>query len=258
MNYSKSIKVILLLVVFILFWQSFISAKNALLVEGQASIEVFIPSPLTVVVSLYNNWEILITELGFTLSRAALGLAVGVSFAVLVSAVIFLIPELRSYALPISMAINSFPLIGFSPLIILAFGQGSWVGIVFISALISYFPILVSLDKALSMNSKEYLELGKIWGASDIKIFIHIQLPVVVPYVLNSLRLAIPASIVGTTLGEWLGANHGVGKLVIIALYQLNPGLLYSSLFLLLISSLFFVWVSSWVEKRYFPWVVNN
>lgn len=258
MRTNRLIKFVLLFAIFLTFWQVFISAKNFLQVEGRASIEAFIPSPITVIESLYEYRSILFNELGFTLLRAGLGLILGVSFAVVACAIFFLRPGVRSFAMPLSMAVNSFPIIGFSPLLVLAFGQGSWTSIIFISALISYFPVLVSLDKALSINSKDYLELGKVWKVNNVKVFTHIQLPLVMPYVLNSLKLAIPASIVGVTLGEWLGADHGIGKLVILSLYQLNPGLLYSSLLLLLISSIFFVWLSAWVEKRYFPWLTNS
>lgn len=258
MKKSNFFKTITTITVFILCWQLFIFINNQNLSVDSTSIEAFIPSPTTVYKTIITNWRVLFTELGYTLFRSIIGLIFASILAVLANIIFFLKPRIKSFLMPISLAINSFPIIGFSPLIILTFGQGSWLGIIFISTLISYFPILISLDKALSINSKEFYELGKIWKASNLKIFTKIQLPLVMPYVVGSLKMAIPASIVGATLGEWLGTNHGIGRLVVISLYQLNPGLLYSSLLFLLVSSLFITWLSIIVEKNAFPWLENN
>lgn len=258
MKKSNFFKTTMTIVFFVLCWQLFIIISNQHISAESTSIEAFIPSPYTVFKTISTNWHILLTELGYTLFRAMFGLIIGIVLAVLANAIFFIKPGIKSFAMPISLAINSFPVIGFSPLIILTFGQGSWLGIVFISAMICYFPILTSLDKALSLNAKEFGELGKIWKASKLKIFINIQLPLVMPYVVGSLKMAIPASIVGATLGEWLGTNHGIGRLVVVSLYQLNPGLLYSSLLFLLISSLFITWLSTIIEKKAFPWLENN
>jgi len=258
MKKSDFFKTTIIIIIFILCWQLFIIVNNQHISVGSTSIEAFIPSPYTVFKTIFNSWRVLFTELGYTLFRSIIGLIIGTVLAIFANAIFFLKPSIKPFAMPISLAINSFPIIGFSPLIILTFGQGSWLGIVFISALISYFPILISLDKALSLNSKEFYELGKIWKASNLKIFTNIQLPLVMPYVFGSLKMAIPASIVGATLGEWLGTNHGIGRLVVVSLYQLNPGLLYSSLLFLLVSSLFITWFSTIIEKKAFPWLENN
>lgn len=244
-----------IVVLVILLWEVFILIENHFLKPGVTSIEAFLPSPITVFKTMFSMSSILFSELAYTLSRAMFGLLIGVLFAVFANALFFIKPITRKYFLPISMAINSFPIMGFSPLIILVFGQGSWLGIVFISALISYFPVLISLERALALSSNEFYELGKVWKASRFKIFTYIQLPLVIPFVIGSLKLAIPASIIGATLGEWLGSNHGIGRLIVIALYQLNPGMLYAALLLLLISSILITWLSEYIERKLFPWI---
>ncbi len=237
---------------FILAWQlALILNQHLSEVNNQTSLQAFIPTPLTITETIFNNYKLLLSELSITIVRAFFGISLGFLFALLMGVLFWVRPSLRKTTFPILLAINSFPIVGFTPLIIITFGQGSWLGIVFVSSLISYFPMLVALDQAISYASKDFFELGRTWGASESAIFRKIVIPLSTPYVLNSLKLAIPASIVGATLGEWLGTNHGIGHLVIVSMYQLNPGMVYSSLLLILAFSLSVVGIISKKEERY-------
>ena len=56
----------------------------------------------------------------------------------------------------------------------------------------------------------------------------------------------------GAVIGEWLGANSGIGRLMIASFYQLKPGLLYGSLLLVAIVSCSFIFILNLLEKKYF------
>lgn len=256
MKSKNTIIYITSIALFLLAWQALISFKSSNTPFGTTSIEAFIPTPLTIVSTLINKHSVIVNEFLYTISRSFVGLFLGLVISVLMNALFWFKPNFRKVIFPISLAINSFPLIGFSPLIIMLFGQGSWLGIVFISTLICYFPILISLENALSSIDSEPQELGKTWGASKSQLYLKIQLPLLLPYLFNSLKLAIPASIIGATLGEWLGSDHGIGRLVIISLYQLDPGTLYACLVLILIFSMLSIHVVSVLKNLIFPWMV--
>jgi putative hydroxymethylpyrimidine transport system permease protein len=222
--------------------------------SGLTSLEAFLPTPLTIITTIINNFNLLITELYYTLFRGLLGLIVGTIFSFLMTIVIIFFPKFRNTFMSIVMSLNSFPIVGFAPVIILIFGQGSVIGIIFISALISYFPTFIVLDKAAKEVNEEFINLAKIWGANKWNIFTKIQLPYIFPYLFTSLKLSLPASIIGATLGEWLGAKNGIGRLITISLYQLRPGILYASLVLIMISIKFLIKILKILERLIIPW----
>ena len=244
---------------FILAWQFgeyFINVKR--LNSGLTSLEAFLPTPLTVFTTILENFGLLLTELGYTLIRSFLGLITGTTISLLFTILIIFFPSLRQVLMPITVLFNSFPMVGFAPLIILLFGQGSVLGIILISAIVCYFPTFVILDKAAREVNEEFVCLAKVWGANKLSLFIKIQLPYILPYLFTSFKLSLPASVIGATLGEWLGARHGIGQLITISLYRLQPGILYSSLLMIVISVGLLIKVINFLEKILTPWKEQN
>lgn len=223
--------------------------------EGRTSLEAFVPTPLTIAETFVTKYDIIFEELSVTLLRALLGFVIGFFVAIFIILLIYFIPISRSIIMPFTFAINSFPVIGFSPLIIILFGQGSSLAIIFVSALISYFPVLVSLETASrDIKSQSVMELMKVLNANRYQVLRKIILPNSVPYFFVAAKLAIPASIMGSVIGEWLGSNSGIGKLMILSFYQLKPGLLYASLFSVVIVSCLLIALLNLLEKKYCFW----
>lgn len=256
MSKLKSIIHVLIFTIFILLaWQVVQNSINKnRLQENRTGIEAFIPSPLTIVETFKEEWMIIFFNAGFTIFRASIGFIVGITFAVAVSIIFLLWPGLRRMGFPIMFAVNSFPIVGLAPAIILAFGQGSLISMVFISALICYFPTLVTLDTAFKNINKEILDLMKVFNASSLQIIRMVKIPLAIPYFFASLKLAVPGSIIGVTMGEWLGTRKGLGQLITIALYQLRPGMLYASLFTLVGICLIFITLINLLEYKFIKW----
>jgi len=252
---KRTIIVLITIIILLLVWQISEDAVNRVRVEsGRTGLEAFIPSPLTILKTFQNDGHIIFSETMFTLERAGIGFLLGTVFAFIIATLFLLLPFLRNVFFPIAFAINSFPIVGLAPVVILAFGQGSWFSIVFIATLISYFPTLISLDSSFRETDKELLELMHVFNASRWQIIRKVRLPLAMPYFLLAMKLAIPASIIGATMGEWLGSRNGIGQIITISLYQLKPGLLYASLFSVAGVIIFFLLLLYIVEQKFFPW----
>lgn len=247
---------LLTVITLILLWQIGEDSLSASMINrGQTSLEAFIPTPLTIAKTFITDGSVIISELSISLFRALFGFIVGFLVAIIIILLIYFIPVSRSIIMPFTFAINSFPVIGFSPIIILFFGQGSALAIIFVSALISYFPFLVSLETASrDIKSQSVMELMKVLNANRYQILRKIILPNSLPYFFVAAKLAIPASIMGAVIGEWLGSNSGIGKLMILSFYQLKPGLLYASLFSVVLVSCLCIGLLNLLEKKYCFW----
>lgn len=251
-------KIILIIITFsilIFCWQIFENKANVSRMEsGQTGIEAFIPTPLTILHTFQNQGDIIFVNILQTMQRALVGFIVGTIFGVVVAIVFLFSPLVRSISFPFAFTLNSFPVVGFAPMIILAFGQGSGISIIFISALICYFPVLISMDSALQSTDKDLLDVMHVLNATPLQELFRLRLPLAIPQLFLSMKLAMPASIIGATIGEWLGTRNGVGQLITIALYQLKPGLLYASLIAVAFVSVVFIFIISFIQSKLFTW----
>ncbi len=253
------IKQIVLSLVFmsllVLGWQV---AENIIntnrLINNETGLEAFIPSPVTILHTYEESGNLLLTQSTHTLIKAMVGFCLGFIVAIIMSFLFLSFPFLRKITLPILFGLNSFPIVGLAPAIVLAFGQGSYFSIIFLSALVCYFPTLITLDTALNNVDKDISDLMKVMGASNWQFIRYVRLPLSLPYLFLSMKLAIPGSIIGATMGEWLGSSNGIGQIITISLYQLKPGLLYASLFLIIIASLIGVLFVEVLEKHFVKW----
>jgi len=222
--------------------------------EGRTTLEAFVPTPITIYETLRKEGGLIASQMGFTLGRALIGFISGIALGVFVAILTVRFPLFRRVVLPISLGVNSFPIVGFAPLIILAFGQGSNFSIIFISIIIAYFPVFISFEHGLMSAEKGLIETAYVFGASKWQILSKVRIPLAIPNLLNSLKLALPASIIGATMGEWLGSKNGIGQLITIALYQLRPGLLYASLLSITAVSLILTFSLGYLTKVIVPW----
>lgn len=252
---QKIIKIVIFILILLFLWQVIESIiDHHRIANNETSIEVFIASPYSIIETFTQSGGLIMNELSYTLVRAGEGLLLGIILAFCMSLLFIIYPSTKHTLLSISFAVNSFPIVGFAPIIILAFGQGSWLSIVFVSMLISYFPILIGLNNTFNNIEKDIIEVMKVFNASKKQLILKIYLPSSIPGLLTSLRLAIPASIIGATIGEWLGTRNGIGQLITISLYQLKPGLLYASLLAVTISGVILVGILVLIEKKLLVW----
>lgn len=222
--------------------------------QGQTGLEAFIPLPSTILTTFLNNWQTLFIELLYTLERAFGGFILGTSMGLFIAIFIYFFPILRHSLMPFCYGLNAFPILGFAPAIVLIFGQGSIWAIIIISALICFFPTLVSVDSSFRHSNIDLLDVLTILKASKLQKLTKIHLPLALPNIFLAIRISIPASIIGSTMGEWLGSRNGIGQLITIALYQLKPGILYASLILLTTTSLLITLIIYFIEKKTLPW----
>ena len=188
-----------------------------------------LPSPSAVLITLFNQHSLLIQGLGYTAAAAAIGLLLGAALGFLFATMLFFWRDIESITLPLLIGFDSIPKLALAPVILV------WVGIgissrIVNSALLCFFPfviLLLSGYHALSVDSARYLQSLRV---SRLRIFLHIRLPLAVPYALDATRLAIPLSIVGAVVGEFVSSENGLGYITLTAIGRLDMSLAFASL----------------------------
>jgi len=173
----------------------------------------------------YLLWENLLP----TLTESLLGFAIGNLLAIML-AIVFVYSKLieRAY-FPVVLFLNTIPVLALAPIIVLIFGIGILPKVI-IASIICFFPTLVNMTRGLEAMSANELELMRVLSADPVEIFWKLRVPRSLPYLFASLRIASTTCVVGAIVGEWIGANKGLGAVIIQSTFNYRSDLLYAAI----------------------------
>lgn len=187
------------------------------------------PSPVAVVVAIWANRAILIDNILPTAIEALSGFALGNGVAVFLATVFIHSNALRRMYFPAVVIFNTIPIIALSPILILIFGLTVMSKIV-IAAIICLFPTLVNMIRGFESVTTSELELMRIMAAKKREIFFRLRVPRSLPFLFSALRIASTTSVIGAIVSEWIGAQKGIGVLIIQSTFEYRTELLYASI----------------------------
>jgi NitT/TauT family transport system permease protein len=154
---------------------------------------------------------------------------------------------------PLLVASQSIPKVALAPILLVWFGTGieSKLAMVFV---ISFFPIVVDTATGLRTTSPELLELARSLQSSRLQTFTKVQLPSALPFIFSGAKIAVTLAVIGAVIGEFIGANQGLGNLLLVANSQMNTSLAWAALIVL--SALGMILYASVVlaERILMPW----
>jgi len=207
-------------VLIIFLWKSIISITSY--------PEFILPSPEVVgsrfIEALSNNN--LLMHTGVTLFEAIIGFMLGFMVGTLIGYLLSKIPFLEKMFYPYITASQTTPIIAIAPLIALWFGFGL-TSKIFISALIVFFPVLITTITGIREISSEMGEIMKGLGANRFQTLLKLEIPGTLPYLFATMKVAVTLSLVGAVVGEFVSSNKGLGYLVIASKGVLDTPLLF-------------------------------
>ncbi|HEY1721553.1 MAG TPA: ABC transporter permease subunit [Magnetospirillaceae bacterium] len=192
--------------------------------------------------------------LAATLRDAALGFLMGVVAGCALAAATSLSRLARHAILPVAMVLRSVPLAALSPIITLVFGQGV-MAVTVVAAVVVFFPTFVNVLVGLASASKEATELLRAYGATPAQTFRKVRVPAAIPALMASARIAVPGSLIGVLVAEWLVSGDGIGQFMIWAQDTLDYAALWSAAVVLTVTSVVLYALVGAVEKRVLPLV---
>ncbi|WP_227936311.1 ABC transporter permease [Alkalihalobacillus deserti] len=170
-----------------------------------------LPAPTEVAVKLWDIRQILLTvHLPSTLLIILIGLALSIVLGVGLAVCMSVSRAAEKAFYPIIISSQTIPIIALAPIFVLWFGYSIWSKVV-VTLLITFFPITVNTFDGLKSSSKELKELLQTMGASKKDIFFKLSVPSALPHFYSGLKVAVTLSVIGAAIGEWLGAQSGLG-----------------------------------------------
>lgn len=192
-----------------------------------------------------------------TLGEVLAGLGLGVAVATVLGYLLARSVQLERLLSPYIVASQSVPVVAIAPLLVIWFGPGL-LSKVLICALIVFFPVLVNIIVGLRSVPNELRELMRSLQATPWQVLYYLEVPAALPVLLGGLRVGATLSVIGAVVGEYIGADRGLGFLINVGRGQYDTALVFVAVFTLIAMALSLYGVVILLERRLLAWQQVN
>lgn len=192
-------------------------------------------------------------HVGITLQEAGLGFLIGAVVALTIGTLVARSQLIEKTFMPYVVAFQSVPKVALAPLFVVWFGFGLTSKIV-MSAVIAFFPILINVIEGLKAVEKEKVEMLSSFGASELQIFRMARFPSALPFIFAGLNVGAIFAILGAIVGEFIGAQGGLGYLLLQANYNFKIPEMFAVLIVLSLIGLVTHLVITALQKKFTFW----
>jgi NitT/TauT family transport system permease protein len=207
---STVLPILLAAVVFVVAWKAVVVVGN---------YPTFIlPGPELVAQRFVGAWldGTMWPHASVTLIEIGLGFAVGSGVALALGYLLARSRLAERLLSPYIVAAQATPVLVLAPLLVLWLGTGLLPKIV-ICALIVFFPVAVATMVGIRSVDRRLLELGRSLRATPRQVLLKLELPAALPQILGGMRVGATLAVIGAIVGEWAGADRGLGVLINLA-----------------------------------------
>ena len=225
---------------FILIWHLIAAGTTPLI----------LPGPQDVFMRLFSYfvsgrvWPHLFMTTQEILAGFVLGSILGLGFGTLISESVIA----RKVIMPYIIVTQALPKFALAPMLVIWFGFGMAPKVI-IAALIAFFPLVENTYMGLTSTPGSQLELFRALRASRITTLLKLRVPHAIPAIFSGFRVALMLSLVGAVVAEYVGANQGLGALIIVSQGTLDTELMFVSFVVLTALGLSLDWLYGLVYK---------
>jgi len=188
-----------------------------------------------------------------TLTEVLAGLAVGTCIALVLGYLLSRSRTVERLVAPYIVASQSIPIVAIAPLLVIWFGAGATSKII-VSALIVFFPILISCIAGLRSAEPDLRDLMRALAATRWQTFSKLELPAAMPMLLSGLKVGATLSVIGAVVGEFVGADRGLGFLVKQGQGLYDTPLMFVAVITLVAIAMSLYGLVALAEKRLLAW----
>ena len=153
------------------------------------------------------------------------GVAGGVVFGILLGQVRFLADVLGPYI----KAMNALPRIVLGSIFVVWLGLGS-SSKVMLAAVLVFFVVFFNAFQGVREVDPNFIANARVLGASRMQVVRNVVLPSALTWIIASLHVAFGFSIIGAIVGEFLGAQKGLGLVIATAQNNFDPNGVFAAM----------------------------
>ena len=216
-----------------------------------------LPRPTEILETIVDKFSSLMSHTWITGYEMILGYIMAIAIAIPLAVAITSYRRFDRFITPILLFFQTVPKIAIAPLFLVWFGFGPFPKIL-VAFLISFFPIVIDTSIGLRSISPEMIDLARSMGATKMQIFMRFRFPTSLPYVFSGLKVAATLAVVGAVVGEFVGADRGLGYLLLVSNSNLDTPLLFAAIVCLTALGLILFYVIEVLEHLFIPWHVSR
>ncbi len=192
-------------------------------------------------------------HLGTTVTEVLLGLALGLFSATLLGYLLAKSPTVERLLSPYIVASQAVPMVAVAPLLVIWLGPGM-LSKVLIAALIVFFPVLVNTVVGMRAVPEELRALMRSLQATRWQTLRLLEIPAALPVFFGGLRVGATLAVIGAVVGEFVGADRGLGFLINLGRGLYDTALVFVSVFVLIGLALALYGIVVALEARLLAW----
>ncbi len=236
---------IISVVIFVILWQYAIIIFEV--------PEYIMPPPSDFLVRLVEDRSLLFDQMQRTAYEVILGFVLATLVSVPLGFAIVSVKFIERALYPLIVFLQLTPKIAFAPLFIVWFGIGI-LPKVLITFLLCFFPTLVASMTGFRSLDERILYLTRSMGASSWHTLKYVRIPSALPYIFTGLKVSIVFAVTGAIVAEYVGANKGLGYLLLRGTSYLDTSLIFAVLVVLALMGLVFSYIVQITEQIVIPW----
>jgi NitT/TauT family transport system permease protein len=230
---------------FLLAWQ--------FLVRWFGVPEYILPLPSEFLPRFVSDFRLIWDNALVTATAIVLGFTAATLVSVPLGFVIVSVRVIEKALYPLIVFFQLVPKIAIAPLFVVWFGFGLYPKVV-LTFLLCFFPTLVASMAGFRALDARVLYLTRSMGASRWQTFRYVRLPAAMSYIFAGLKVSIVFAVTGAIVGEFVGANAGLGYLLLRATSFFDMPLIFACLVALCIVGILFAKAVDACEAVVMPW----
>ena len=216
-----------------------------------------LPAPSDVFAALWQYRKPIADNSWVTLWTTLAGFGIATVFGLCLGLIVGWHRAIYAGIYPVLIGFNSVPKVAVVPVLILWFGIGE-IPAVLTAFLISFFPIVVNVATGLATTEPELEDVLRALGASKLDVMRKVGIPRSLPYFFGSLKVAITLAFVGAVVSETVGANKGIGKLMLDAQAAFQVPIVFAGLLVLAVLGILLYAATAMIEARFTGWAFRG
>jgi ABC-type nitrate/sulfonate/bicarbonate transport system permease component len=232
-------------------WQA--AASTGLLAGALDLADFLVPSPSEIAESLWDSRELLAENAWVTLKEIVLGFLCGVAAGLAFAVLLRVSDTLRRAFYPLMVASQAVPILVIAPILVVWFGYGIGPKLAVV-ALVCFFPIAVSTADGLRSVDPEAIKMMRTLDASRAQILWRVEAPTALPQFFSGARVAAAFAPIAAVFGEWVGADSGLGHMILQDNAQFETARLFAAAALLAAMALALFGLLALAERRVVTW----
>ena len=212
-----------------------------------------LPAPTRVLTTMAEQRDILSMHAMTTIGESISGFIIAIALALIIGGIIYPFKRLKEILYPFLLISQTIPLIAIAPIILIWMGFGVFPKVVIV-VLICTFPILISFLEGLDQVDRELIDLMRVMRADKKTIFFKGVLPGSLPSFFAGLKISATYAVMGAVIGEWLGAEKGLGIYMTRAISSFKTDSLFGAIIVIVVLSISLFKVVEAVERFVMPW----